>query len=144
MFALMTACKSVSAVSVFLIKKDTRTHILEDKVDIFIIVCLQHVQEGDDVFVVGKALEKDNLSEGSLCVCGVLKRTKDLLQSNHVRVLPSALLVFALPYNTIRLPGQRQTKFIAYSLSQELLNIKSFENVGLKLFVAVTHGCFFG
>jgi hypothetical protein len=55
-------------------------HELEHKVNVFIIICPNHVYQLYDVLMV-KLLEEDDFAVGALSICSVLKGVKDLLQS---------------------------------------------------------------
>lgn len=74
-------------------------HVLKDEVDVPIIVCLEHVEEFDDVLVSMEFLKEHDLTECTLGICGILEGIKYLLECNCL----SCFLVYCFPHNTISL-----------------------------------------
>ena len=58
-------------------------HELEDEVEVPVVLRPVHVQQFDDVGVVGELLQEDDLAEGPLRVGLVAERVEDLLHSHH-------------------------------------------------------------
>ena len=61
-----------------------RLHEFKHKIDIAVIVRLEHVRQRDNVLVSLHFLKEHHLTEGSLRVGGVLKRIKNLLERDHL------------------------------------------------------------
>ncbi len=76
---------------------EVRLHEIENQVDVLVVLGPDDVQKLDDVLMTIKFLQEDDLSEGSLSVCGVLERIEHLLESTH----SFALLVDDLPDDSI-------------------------------------------
>lgn len=72
-------------------------HEIKDQVDISVILCPDHVLKADYVFMAGKLLQENYLSECALRISCILKGVKVLLQSDNVL----GFLVYGLPNDTI-------------------------------------------
>ena len=62
---------------------EVRVHELEDKVEVPVVFRPVHVQQFDDVGVVGELLQEDDFAEGPLRVRLVAERVENLLHSHH-------------------------------------------------------------
>ena len=58
-------------------------HELEDEVEVPVVLRAVHVEQLDDVGVVGELLQEDDFAEGPLRVRLVAERVEDLLHSHH-------------------------------------------------------------
>ena len=58
-------------------------HELEDEVEVPVVLGPVHVEQLDDVGVVGELLQEDDFAEGPLGVRLVAERVEDLLHSHH-------------------------------------------------------------
>ncbi len=99
MFALITACRSVSRTSVTK-ERQMVTHVLENKIDISVIVGFQYVEQFDDILMIVQLLQKHNFPKCPLGVCRILKCIENFLQSDHL----VSLLIYRLPNDSVRLP----------------------------------------
>ena len=74
-----------------------RVHEVEHEINVSVIFSTNHVLQSNDVLVTSQLLQKDNLTECSLGICGVLKGVKVLFKSDDL----FCSLVNGLPYDTI-------------------------------------------
>lgn len=102
-----------------------RLHEIEDQVQVFVILRLDHVEQRDDVLVAVQLLEEHDLSQGesylaesALGVRGVMKGIEHLLEGDHL----FGLFVDCLPHNTVG------------SFAQLLQDIELLEDMGLNFF----------
>lgn len=72
-------------------------HEVENKINVSVVLCADHVLEANDVLVAVELLKEDNFTECPLGISGILKGVKVLLKSNDVL----GLLVYGFPHNTI-------------------------------------------
>lgn len=75
-----------------------RLHEIEHQIDIFIIFCLEDVQQGYDVRVAVELLQEDHLAVCSLRIRRILKGIEYLLQSHDLL----CLLIHRLPNHAVR------------------------------------------
>lgn len=75
-----------------------RLHEIEHQIDIFIIFCLEDVQQGYDVRVAVELLQEYHLAVCSLRIRRILKGIEYLLQSHDLL----CLLIHRLPNHAVR------------------------------------------
>lgn len=93
-------------------------HVLKHQVNISIIFCLVHVGQLYYILMV-QFIQKHDLSEGSLCVGGVLKCIEYFFQSHRSILAP---LIEGLPYDSVG------------SLTDSSDDFIPFQNLGLDVF----------
>ena len=107
-------------------REQVRLHALKDKVEVAVVVGLEHAEERDNVLVALHLLQEHDLAERALRVCRVLECIKDLLQCNRLAAPP----VDGTPHDTVS------------ALAQDPLGIIALEhvpvNVPIQIFVAHT------
>lgn len=124
MFALITACKSVSetqrdqkapfpssAIPVPLLLRAPldgaairlpRTHILKRQVNVAIVLRLVHIQHANDVLMSAQLLQELDLAERALRIRRILERIENLLQCDGI----ARLAIDRLPYDSVGLSSK--------------------------------------
>src|SRR3989338_8728886 len=72
-------------------------HVLNHKIDVFVVIGFQHVGQENNMSVATEFLEEHDLTEGSVRIIGILEHIADLLQGYNL----AGLLISGLPNNTI-------------------------------------------
>jgi len=93
-------------------------HVLEHEVDIAVVLGLHNIQQLEDVLMIAELLKEHDLTEGSLCIGGVLEGIKDLLHSDDF----ASLYRHSLPHNTVS------------ALTNALLNLITSRDLFVQLF----------
>ena len=73
------------------------THVLKDKVNVVVILCLYHIYQLDHILVVCKSLKKGHFTVCPLRISGIAKGVENLLHCHYLSRVP----VHCLPHNAI-------------------------------------------